>query len=204
MEDALHGLDPARGVQLLDSVAAVWDARDAPILDMPLETVGYAYAILGRIDRAREYLARAEARVRDEVGANPFTFTLPALRARVATAEGRTDEAVQFLRAAKPPCDICIDFELGTLFDHLGQADSAIVRYERFVTEARRTEYRFQLGRRAPVMLRLAELNDQRGDATKAAEYCARLLTLWENADPHLQPRVEAARRRLAELVVER
>jgi eukaryotic-like serine/threonine-protein kinase len=204
IEDALHGLDPAPGLQLLDSIAAVWDARDAPVLDMPLETVGYAYAVLGRLDRAREYLGRAEARLRDEVGANPFTFTLPALRARVALAEGRPDEALQFLRAAEPPCDICIDYEVGTLFDHAGQADSAVVRFERFVNEPRRTEYRFQIGRRSLVMLRLAELYDQRGNAAKAAEYYARLLTLWQDADPHLQPRVEAAQRRLAELVVER
>ena len=61
-----------------------------------------------------------------------------------------------------------------------------------------------QSATRSLLTLRLAELYDARGDRANAAEYYTRLITLWERADPHLQPRVAAARQRLAELRTER
>jgi hypothetical protein len=45
---------------------------------------------------------------------------------------------------------------------------------------------------------------DERGDLEKAARYYAKFVELWENADPELQPRVEAARDRLQEITRER
>ncbi len=51
---------------------------------------------------------------------------------------------------------------------------------------------------------RAAELYDQRGDAENAAKYYARFVELWADADPELQPRVEAARGRLEEILAER
>ena len=110
----------------------------------------------------------------------------------------------QHLRAAKPPCDICIDYEAGAAFEALGQPDSAIARYRRVLTERRSNEYRLFFANIPLITLRLAELYDARGDRANAAEYYARLVAAWENADPHLQPRVAAARKRLAELRIER
>jgi tetratricopeptide (TPR) repeat protein len=90
------------------------------------------------------------------------------------------------------------------IFEGLGLADSVIARYETW------------LGRRALLRLsdddrilprayeRLGQLYDERGDLEKAAVYYAKFVELWENADPDLQPRVEAARTRLQEIVRER
>jgi serine/threonine-protein kinase len=50
---------------------------------------------------------------------------------------------------------------------------------------------------------RLGTLYEERGDREKALLYYDRLVDLWQNADPALQPRVEDARRRMAELVAE-
>jgi tetratricopeptide (TPR) repeat protein len=49
---------------------------------------------------------------------------------------------------------------------------------------------------------RMAESYDALGDRERAIEYYNRFVARWKNADPGLQPRVEAARARLAELVV--
>lgn len=51
---------------------------------------------------------------------------------------------------------------------------------------------------------RLARLYDDRGDLEKAAEYYAVFTEMWKDADPELQPRVEAARERLEEILAER
>ena len=79
-----------------------------------------------------------------------------------------------------------------------GQTDSAVAIYERYVTSPR-------IGippphRWGPFLERLAQLYDDRGDLAKAAEYYARFVSLWAEADEELQTRVQAARTRLAEL----
>lgn len=50
---------------------------------------------------------------------------------------------------------------------------------------------------------RLGSLYLQVGDTMAAARHLSEFVELWKNADPELQPRVEAARRLLAQLVLE-
>jgi len=50
------------------------------------------------------------------------------------------------------------------------------------------------------VYVHLGELYEERGDRGRAADYYNRLVKLWHDADPELQPRVEAARRALERL----
>lgn len=57
---------------------------------------------------------------------------------------------------------------------------------------------------RARAVLALARIRDEAGDADEAVQLYARFITLWKDADPELQPQVEAARARLAEIVRER
>lgn len=52
----------------------------------------------------------------------------------------------------------------------------------------------------ALVLERLGQLHEEQGDAEKAVEYCGRFVELWRDADPELQPRVQAARGALARL----
>lgn len=51
---------------------------------------------------------------------------------------------------------------------------------------------------------RLGGIYDRAGDLEKAAQYYARFIELWSDADPQLQPRVDAARARLEEILAER
>jgi tetratricopeptide (TPR) repeat protein len=83
-------------------------------------------------------------------------------------------------------------------------ADSAIALYERYVqmpVAYRIFGDRYDLG---PTYESLGQLYDEQGDWEKAAEYYARFVELWQEADPELQPRVEAAQRRLDEIFAER
>jgi hypothetical protein len=89
----------------------------------------------------------------------------------------------------------------------LGNAGSAIAAYERYLTTPwpRRLEYpggdEYHLGR---IHERLGDLHEQRGDTVKAIYYYGKLVDLWKDADPELQPRVEAARRAIEALSPDR
>ena len=56
----------------------------------------------------------------------------------------------------------------------------------------------------ARIYERLGALYETRGEEDKATYYYGRLVELWEDADPELQPRVDAARRAIAALSADR
>lgn len=94
---------------------------------------------------------------------------------------------------------------LARAFDAAGQADSAIVHYRRFLAQphwlALFPTHTWYL---AASLERLAQLEDEAGDPEAAATLYAEFVSLWEDADPELRPRVEAARRRLQAILAER
>ena len=53
------------------------------------------------------------------------------------------------------------------------------------------------------VLLRLSQLHASLGHRDKAIEYYTQFIDLWKDADPELQPQVEAAREALARLMAE-
>jgi tetratricopeptide (TPR) repeat protein len=134
-------------------------------------------------------------------------------------AEGRVEDALVELRFVqeRDRCPICQLPLFGQLYESIGQADSALAVYERYVTTpyAERcltTPYtRRALGGVTPAAgfdpywlpvayERLGDLYGQRGDTAKAIYYYGKLVDLWKDADPELQPRVEAARRAIEAL----
>ena len=90
-------------------------------------------------------------------------------------------------------------------YDAAGEPDSVMALLERYLA----TSHIGRLGRvdhayLGPALERLAALYDERQDEEKAAEYYARFVELWRDADPELQPRVRAAQGRLDEITAER
>jgi DNA-binding SARP family transcriptional activator len=176
------------------------------------------YAFLGEPERAREFLVEWESIVPQNLR------RLQEVPRRlgwgsVAMAEGRVEDALVELRFVqeRDRCPICQLPLFGQLYESIGQADSALAVYERYVTTpyAERcltTPYtRRALGGVTPaagfdpywlpvVYERLGDLYGQRGDTAKAIYYYGKLVDLWKDADPELQPRVEAARRAIEAL----
>jgi len=130
----------------------------------------------------------------------------------LAYGEGRFSDAVSNLKQAEREWDSFfsgfgarqLSWDLARAFDQAGMADSAVARYEVSL------DYGKAFGldvstRQVPITLeRLARLYDELGDLEQAAGYYGRFVELWTDADPDLQPRVEAARARLEEIVRER
>jgi tetratricopeptide (TPR) repeat protein len=120
-------------------------------------------------------------------------------------AEGRHEEAITELQHGdEGGCRLCALPGLAAAFEAAGLQDSAIATHERYLETPWAARLNFDDTRRAPTFERLGQLYDERQDWEKAAEYYARFVELWTDADPDLQPRVEAAQRRIDEIFAER
>jgi tetratricopeptide (TPR) repeat protein len=203
---AFHDLwfrgQPEAAVRGVEDVLARYPLETIEPAERPYGLLATFYALAGRPARARAYLAEYEAAVEDgTVIANPQEGA-DASKGILALAEGRLDDAIAELRAIDiGPCTICVLPMLGQAYDQAGETDSVAAIYERYVTTP-------WLGRLdagdwfalAVIYERLGGLYELRGDTEKATLYYGRFVELWEDADPDLQPRVEAARRAMERL----
>jgi tetratricopeptide (TPR) repeat protein len=89
-------------------------------------------------------------------------------------------------------------------FEALGQTDSVAVRYETWLGRRDLGGFWGDSRNLPRAYERLAQLYDEKGDLEQAAGYYALFVELWADADPELQPRVQAARARMEEIVRER
>lgn len=124
-------------------------------------------------------------------------------RGEIALAAGRLDDALAAFREVRelaewPEAGLV---DIGRVHDAAGRPDSAIAAWEAYL----RTPDPYRLNRdaasRALVLERLAQLYQEAGELEKARSAWAEFAELWRDADPELQPRVEAARRHVQALV---
>jgi tetratricopeptide (TPR) repeat protein len=128
----------------------------------------------------------------------------------IALAEGRLDSAAAaFLRwHAAPFSSATHTFnrglaEAGDAFDRLGQADTAVVLYEKALTLPTLGGLSYETLWYPFVLRRLGQLHESRGHREQAIDYYSQFIDLWKDADPELQPQVEEARAALARLARE-
>jgi eukaryotic-like serine/threonine-protein kinase len=159
------------------------------------------YAMLGDTVASREAADRFRAEVGDTGG--------PYARRRIAVAEaflrlnrgGRDGIASLEAAANALTCRRCGDFFLGHGYDLAGMSEQAIEAYERYLEFPFYDGSQYELLLLGPVVHeRLAELYDAAGNGSEAWGLYRRFAQLWEYADSALQPRVQAARARVAEL----
>ena len=128
---------------------------------------------------------------------------LHAARGAVQVAAGAYEEAISEIRQwdeARAWCATCPAPELARAYDLAGEADSAIAIYERYLTTPSLQAAVADEFNRGPAYERLGALYEARGDVESAIYYYGKLVEFWADADPELQPRVEAARRAIASL----
>jgi len=203
--------DTASAMRRLDR--AVRQVPDSVIADAGIG-LGFWYTYLGRQEEGRAYYERGlRADSVRLANAPPWQNDVRELNWEAARAyasgdyEGalRSGRAVMDLRAEKmPDRDPAQDADdIADLLYVSGDREEAIEQYETWL--GRRQLWRaWSDDRLAPTLERVAQLYDELGDTENAAVYYAQFVEVWANADPEFQPRVEAARARLEEIVRER
>jgi tetratricopeptide (TPR) repeat protein len=170
-------------------------------LDRPYMNLAFFYAVSGNTERARVPLAEFEAEIDPVLRADqePSRHLQLSL---IALAEGHTAQAIEEARIAlestSPLSELPALFRIGWAYDNAGEADSAVAYYEQWLGTPHYGQIRsLELPK---VCERLGDLYEQRSDTAKAIYHYSKFVDLWKDADPELQPRVEAARRAIEAL----
>jgi tetratricopeptide (TPR) repeat protein len=194
--------DTAGAIAVIDDALAAHPLSSLDPVDRSYLGLAQLFAAAAEPDRARAALAERER----EVGPVLPIATVPhRVRALLAAAEGRLDDAVTAWRLEDEEQEDPLPAlaHLGSLYDRVGQADSAIAYYRRYLATPSRLRYDSDPAWRGPIIDRLARLHEERGDRVEAAGFYAMLVELWADADPFLRPHVDFARQRLQLLLRE-
>jgi tetratricopeptide (TPR) repeat protein len=198
-------------IHFRDSHATALQKLERALVEHPLDSIGVfnrpydrvvaAFAEAGRPDLAQSTLKRAEASgyfaARDRSDAEQLRRTALG---DIAMAEKRYDDAAREYRAGDiGQCTACALPRIARAFDRAGKADSAVAYYAAYLVSPSRVPGNDAMNL-AGSHERLGQLYDAKGNAEKAGEHYRKFVELWKNADPELQPRVKAARERLAKL----
>jgi eukaryotic-like serine/threonine-protein kinase len=160
------------------------------------------YSVAGVPARARALLAEYDRLPLDEGVRRGLREGRQWNDAVLSIAEGHHERGLAELRrlAERPRCVPCMHLELAGAFEAAAAADSAIAHYEQYLSASWLMRHEldgFDLPRAHE---RLGQLYDAAGDTQRALFHLARFTELWQDADPELRPRVEAARGRISAL----
>jgi eukaryotic-like serine/threonine-protein kinase len=168
--------------------------------DRPYSQLAVVYALAGQPDEAERVMAQYAREVPAGLRAGDADRFLAA--GQIAYAKGRYAEAATAFHATTQDniCPLCGYFELGQTFTKLAQPDSARFAFERYENVGGPFRIIPDASYLAASYQRLGELYEAKGDRAKAKENYEKLIALWKDADPELQPIVKDARERVARL----
>ncbi|CAN5858714.1 hypothetical protein BH11GEM1_BH11GEM1_35180 [soil metagenome] len=162
--------------------------------------VAHVYGLAGRPDAARTVFSQWQQSRKSRSQRGDSSIALE-MRADMAMAAGRYDEAIAAFRAASATgCETCTLPDIGRAFDLSGRADSAIASFTRYLaTGDPGRQYRDGMVL-AGLHKRLGELYEAKGNRADALSHYNTFLALWKDADPELQPKVQEVRQRVSRL----
>jgi len=198
---ALVTRDGPRAGALLDRALTEHDRAALPPHSRRYLDAAVVRAVSGDFQAAQRELDAFRREVPPE-DRNASPAALPLMEATVQLLRGDAAAVLATLRpvAATHECTVCALPVMAQAFEMLGQQDSAVTYYERYLD----TPYLGRLGSdvlwRAVVLERVGALHEARGNREQALHRYAELTLLWARADAALQPRVDAVRRRIAAL----
>jgi tetratricopeptide (TPR) repeat protein len=200
MTESLLLDDAAGGRQVLDDALARFPLESLSPLDRPYGQLAMAYAVVNDGAHARSLVEEYENTPEADHSKLTELWKHGALGI-VSLKEGRLDDALDQFRLFDEgnSCNTCATPWMARVFDQAGQADSARVLFEQFA-ETPSSSVWYDAAHLAHSYMRLAQLYEERGDPEKAAHYLQLFVDLLSDADPELQPAVEAARETLERL----
>ncbi len=192
--------DPDHAAQVL------LDERDLPsVAALAPEDRHYArqtmiLATAGRLSAADAVLREWEAEMLPETGDPDDAVELDVWR--ILLAEDRADEAIELLESYRSAqrCPRCRSWPMGWALREAGRLEEAAREWEYAATPAGTSGLPDYIASRLWSIRKLAPVYEELGETELALHYYRRLVELWEDADPELQPQVEHARERIAAL----
>jgi tetratricopeptide (TPR) repeat protein len=207
--DLLYRARPPDGMARIATALAHVPLDSLPANDRPYAELAWFYAAAGHPKEAerllRDYAAAVPGPQRRAQDSWTFDYEQYGARGAIAEAEQRPQEAIRLFQAYHDSsgCAICGLYELASVYDRLGQRDSALAVYRRYV-DTPGLDRGGELINLAPSYRRLGELYEARGDRDDALIYYDKLVDLWKDADPELQPIVRDVKARIARLAGEK
>jgi hypothetical protein len=101
-------------------------------------------------------------------------------------------------------CRICVLPGIAQVYEREGNTDSVLAVLARYVTTTDDDRWQVDPLELPGILVRLGQLYEARGDTARALRYDGRLLDLWRDAVPELQPIVAQVRDRVRRLAGER
>jgi tetratricopeptide (TPR) repeat protein len=195
---------PADGLARVARALSEHPLASIPASDRPYSYLASFYAAAGKPDEAERLLAEYARVV--PAGLRRGDYGQAFARGAIAVAHGRLGDAIPLFRATydSSGCTNCGLFELASVYERLGQTDSALAVYRRYADSPGLDRFIEDPIDLAPSYQRLGELYEARGDRADALTYYTRLVDLWKNADPELQPVVKDVKARIARLAGEK
>ena len=201
---------PAVAAAALQAAEAKYPLDKQPMSRRPYYQLAAAYAAAGRADRARQLIREGDQNY--SPGLKKWFLEAGAIaNGLTALAEKHPRDAIAALQhlycggtsprtSSSTLAERCPEPFLAVAYEAVGDTVS-----ERTVLEHYLGANGFFRGVTDPLVLgpslqRLGELYEAKGDREGAAREYAKLVNVWKDADPELQPRVAEARRRLAKL----
>ncbi len=194
--------DPEPGLRAVEAALERYPLESMSPRSRPYLAVARTYALyLDRPDIARGFLDDHEREL-DTLTQQRRSADWHDALGVVLLVEGRSQEAIEHFRteymisASRTGAPAF----LARAFDQAGQPDSAIAYFEHYVTtpvlyraygDHLHLPYAYE---------RLGQLYQEQGEPEAAIYWHQKFVDLWEDADPELQPRVEAARESIAAL----
>lgn len=192
--------DTAKASAIIDEALARAPLEKMAPMDRPYVSIIQTLAVVGRIAEARRYSAEAEREIPAEFK-RTFARGLAGARVELELSAGDAKAALREVRLSESGiCPECRTIDYARAFDLNGQADSALVYYERFLNEKSQRLAFLDAAFRANALRRAGELRETKGDLAGALARYRAFVELWRNADPALQPQVRDVEARITRL----
>jgi tetratricopeptide (TPR) repeat protein len=198
--------DTAQALRTLDAILEEYPLESMDVMNRPYGWLAFWHARAGNRVAVEALLATWEAEVPPEYRSGEGVDDwMRSMEVAHLMSEGRFEAALDLVRQVDlPGCMECRYVPKAQIFDQLGARDSALAMYTGYLELYAHDRAGWDNELRGPSLERVGQLYDEAGDLENAAVYYARFVELWADADPELQPRVEAARARLEEIIRER
>jgi tetratricopeptide (TPR) repeat protein len=194
---------PADAIAIITEALAKHPLSSMEPADRPYSQIAIAYAMAGQPDEAQRLMTEYAHAVPLGFQKNdPDRF---AAAGNIAMARGRYADAITDFQAlhAESMCVTCGQFETAQAYAKLAQPDSARAYYERYLNVGGIFRVFSDASYLAATYQRLGELYEAKGDRKHAVDSYEKLIALWKNADPEMQPIVKDAQERIARLSAE-